>query len=104
MRLVKREYWDRRLYFEQARPASMARYQCKIRWEYENISWIDADVYYKIVPYHLIALPVDHRTELADFIKEAIPGGRLVYDMLLMLYGIEFAREEDLTWFRLKWL
>ena len=104
MKKLKRKYWKRRVYFEQYAPAPMAHYQYDIGQEYEDAPWITVDIYYKIVPDELKYLHTNRGKEFANFIKETLPGGRLVYDMLLMLYGIEFDSDETLTWFKLKYL
>jgi hypothetical protein len=97
MKKSKREYRQRRLYFEQYAPNPMAHWQ-RDDYTSPDIKWIYADVFYKSVEN-----PLHDLETFGQHIKENIPGARLVYDMLLMLYGIEFDSDDKLAWFMLKY-
>ena len=97
MKRVKREYRNRRVYFLQYAPTPIAHWQTD-DYRSKYINWISSNNFYK---YFGTVLPeID---TFSKYIKENIPGARVVYDMLLMLYGIEFESDSTFAWFMLKY-
>lgn len=97
MKKPNRTYRDRRVYFMQFAPNPMATWQ-RDDYTSEDINWISSDMFYKS-----FLTPLNEIEKVSKHIKQTVPGARLVYDMLLMLYGIEFESDDKLTWFMLKY-
>lgn len=97
MKQPKREYRNRRVYFHQYSPDTPAHWQTD-EYRSTDIKWVYSDSFYKSVEN-----PLHDLETFGQYIKENIPGARLVYDMLLMLYGIEFESDDTMTWFMLKY-
>ena len=102
MRKPKREYRNRRVYFQQFAPNPMAHWQTD-DYKSPDIKWLTVDKYLKCVTLDYPYPDDGNGNAVAEYIKENIPGARLVYDMLLMLYGIEFESDDTMIWFMLKY-
>jgi hypothetical protein len=101
MKKIKREYRSRRIYFYQYATDRLAHWQMgDIHADAsKDIEWFSTPRFHQF----LTDGRLNDMENFGKYIKENIRGARLVYDMLLISYGIEFESDSARSWFMLQY-
>jgi hypothetical protein len=99
MKKTKREYRSRRIYFYQYATSQLAHWQ-NDNYTSKDIEWFSTPRFYEFLKNEGGTHDME---KFGKYIKENIRGARLVYDMLLILYGIEFESDSARSWFMLQY-